>query len=58
MIVTITPNPSIDRTLQLPALRRGEVIRVSGVSSEAGGKGINVGRLPFFGQHRTQRPAE
>jgi 1-phosphofructokinase family hexose kinase len=44
MIVTITPNPSIDRTLQLPALRRGEVIRVSGVSSEAGGKGINVSR--------------
>jgi len=44
MIVTITPNPSIDRTLQLPALRRGEVIRVSGVSSEAGGKGINVAR--------------
>jgi 1-phosphofructokinase family hexose kinase len=44
MIVTITPNPSIDRTLQLPALRRGEVIRVSGASSEAGGKGINVSR--------------
>jgi 1-phosphofructokinase family hexose kinase len=44
MIVTITPNPSIDRTLQLPGLRRGEVIRVSGVSSEAGGKGINVSR--------------
>jgi 1-phosphofructokinase len=44
MIVTITPNPSIDRTLQLPALRRGEVVRVSGVSSEAGGKGINVSR--------------
>jgi len=44
MIVTITPNPSIDRTLRLPALRRGEVVRVSGVSSEAGGKGINVSR--------------
>lgn len=44
MIVTITPNPSIDRTLRVPAVRRGEVIRVRGASSEAGGKGINVSR--------------
>ena len=44
MIVTITPNPSIDRTLQVPSVRRGEVIRVRAASSEAGGKGINVSR--------------
>ena len=44
MIVTVTPNPSIDRTLRVPALRRGEVIRASATSSEAGGKGINVAR--------------
>ncbi len=44
MIVTVTPNPSIDRTLLVPAVRRGEVIRVQSASSEAGGKGINVSR--------------
>ena len=44
MIVTVTPNPSIDRTLEVPAIRRGEVIRVRSASSEAGGKGINVSR--------------
>lgn len=44
MIVTVTPNPSIDRTLRVPALRRGEVVRATATSSEAGGKGINVAR--------------
>ena len=44
MIVTVTPNPSIDRTLALPAFRRGEVVRVTSATSEAGGKGINVAR--------------
>lgn len=44
MIVTVTPNPSIDRTLRIPPLRRGDVIRASATVSEAGGKGINVSR--------------
>lgn len=44
MIVTLTPNPSLDLTYEVNALVRGEVQRsaVSGV--EAGGKGINVCR--------------
>jgi 1-phosphofructokinase family hexose kinase len=44
VIVTVTPNPSIDRTLRVPVLRRGEVVRATGTTSEAGGKGINVAR--------------
>jgi len=45
MIVTVTPNPSIDRTVTLPVkLVRGSVHRVSSVSSEPGGKGVNVAR--------------
>ncbi len=45
MIVTVTPNPSIDRTVTLPAqLTRGAVHRVQSVSTEPGGKGVNVAR--------------
>ena len=45
MIVTVTPNPSIDRTVTLTApLTRGAVHRVSTVTSEPGGKGVNVAR--------------
>jgi 1-phosphofructokinase len=45
MIVTVTPNPSIDRTVTLTApLTRGAVHRVTSATSEAGGKGVNVAR--------------
>jgi len=45
MIVTVTPNPSIDRTVTLSApLTRGAVHRVSSVTTEPGGKGVNVAR--------------
>jgi len=43
VIVTLTPNPSIDRTIQLmSALERGGVIRSRDAHDDAGGKGINV----------------
>jgi 1-phosphofructokinase len=45
MIVTVTPNPSIDRTVTLATrLVPGAVHRVQTVSSEPGGKGVNVAR--------------
>ena len=45
MIVTVTPNPSIDRTITLDSpLVRGAVHRVASVSTEPGGKGVNVAR--------------
>jgi 1-phosphofructokinase len=45
MIVTVTPNPSIDRTITLTGpLTRGAVHRVSSVTIEPGGKGVNVAR--------------
>lgn len=43
-IVTVTPNPSLDRTQAIDRLERGEVIRTTGSSVEPGGKGINVAR--------------
>lgn len=45
MIVTVTPNPSIDRTVALAApLTRGAVQRATTATSEPGGKGVNVAR--------------
>ncbi|SOC56623.1 1-phosphofructokinase family hexose kinase [Ornithinimicrobium cerasi] len=44
MIVTLTPNPSIDRSISLPQLLHGEVNRASASRVDPGGKGINVSR--------------
>ncbi|WP_029110536.1 1-phosphofructokinase family hexose kinase [Mycobacterium sp. URHD0025] len=45
MIITVTPNPSLDRTVTLGSpLMRGAVQRVDSVTIEPGGKGINVAR--------------
>jgi 1-phosphofructokinase len=45
MIVTLTANPSVDRTMQLDSpIVRGEVFRAVSVGDEAGGKGVNVAR--------------
>lgn len=46
MIVTLTANPSIDRTVQLDrALDRGSVLRAVSTRSDPGGKGVNVARV-------------
>ena len=45
MIITFTANPSHDRTVALPEpLQRGAVQRASAVTSQAGGKGVNISR--------------
>ncbi|MFC8303422.1 1-phosphofructokinase family hexose kinase [Specibacter sp. NPDC057265] len=45
MIVTLTPNPSLDRTIELTApLERGEVQRATAASQHPGGKGVNIVR--------------
>ncbi|HEX2185875.1 MAG TPA: 1-phosphofructokinase, partial [Chloroflexota bacterium] len=44
MIVTVTPNPSLDRTVELDKLVRGEVLRVRHAHVEPGGKGVNIAR--------------
>ncbi|MDA8277431.1 MAG: 1-phosphofructokinase [Actinomycetota bacterium] len=44
MIVTLTPNPSVDRTLEVSNLRFGEINRARHVTIDAGGKGINIAR--------------
>jgi 1-phosphofructokinase len=44
MILTVTPNPSLDRTYEVPSLDRGEVVRATGERVDPGGKGVNVSR--------------
>jgi 1-phosphofructokinase len=45
VIVTLTANPSLDRTVNLTApLERGAVQRAQSVISQAGGKGVNISR--------------
>jgi 1-phosphofructokinase len=44
-VVTLTANPSLDRTLELPApLVAGGIVRLLGAGTEPGGKGVNVAR--------------
>ena len=46
MIITLTPNPSLDRTVTLDGeLVRGGVNRLATVTVEPGGKGLNVARV-------------
>jgi 1-phosphofructokinase len=53
MIVTVTPNPSIDRTLRIPSIIRGGLVRALSATAEAGGKGINVSRALTTQGHPT-----
>lgn len=45
MILTVTANPLIDRTLHLQSFRLGQIHRTSHISEIASGKGINVARI-------------
>lgn len=45
MIVTLTPNPSIDRTIEVDSFARGDVLRATASHVDPGGKGINVARV-------------
>jgi len=44
MIVTLTPNPSLDRTIAVPVLLHGAVMRATESREDPGGKGLNVSR--------------
>src|SRR5689334_17705447 len=44
MILCLSPNPAIDRTMYIDELQIGEVHRAKRVMAAAGGKGLNVAR--------------
>jgi 1-phosphofructokinase len=53
-VVTVTPNPSLDRTLEVEALTRGEVLRAGTTHVDAGGKGVNVSRALVANGHSSR----
>jgi len=52
VIVTVTANPSLDRTIEVDALRRGDVLRARASRLDAGGKGVNVARALAANGHK------
>jgi 1-phosphofructokinase family hexose kinase len=53
-LLIATPNITVDRTVRLPELRPGSVLRPSRAMVTAGGKGLNVGRVAAaFGRRAT-----
>ncbi len=44
MIVTVTMNPAIDKTIDVESLEVGKLNRIKRVEQDAGGKGINVSK--------------
>ena len=44
MIITVTMNPAIDKTVEIDTLLHGGLNRIKKVEYDAGGKGINVSR--------------
>ncbi|UQI43231.1 1-phosphofructokinase [Streptomyces sp. HU2014] len=53
MILTVTPNPSLDRTYEVPRLERGAVLRAGTDRVDPGGKGVNVSRAVAAAGRRT-----
>lgn len=51
MIVTVTPSPSVDRTLEVAGLHRGAVMRATSTRVDAGGKGVNLTRALVANGH-------
>ncbi|MEV0755197.1 1-phosphofructokinase [Streptosporangium sp. NPDC050280] len=53
MIVTLTLNPSLDRTIEVGSMTRGAVIRAAATHLDPGGKGVNVSRALLANQVRS-----
>ena len=50
----MTPNPSVDRTIEVDTLVRGAVLRARAGRVDAGGKGVNVARALAANGHKAR----
>ena len=54
MIVTVTLNPSLDRTVEIEIFERGHVLRAGSTRLDPGGKGVNVARALAANDFKTR----
>jgi 1-phosphofructokinase len=54
VIITMTLNPSVDRTVEVDAVVHGAVVRANSVRVDPGGKGINVSRALAANLYKTR----
>jgi 1-phosphofructokinase len=52
VIITVTANPSVDRTIEVDRLISGRVLRAAASRVDAGGKGVNVARALAANGHK------
>lgn len=45
MIYTVTLNPALDKTVEIPNFTAGSINRIAALRTDPGGKGINVSKV-------------
>ena len=53
MIITVTLNPAIDKTIEIDEFKIGSVNRIVSTRIDVGGKGINVSKVIKELQHKS-----